>query len=136
MIMLNTKLAHSDITHEIIGAFYDVYNALGYGFLETVYVNALSIALTHRGVRHEREMRFCVHFRKTAIGDYRADFIVEKKVVVEVKVAERIAAAHEKQLLNYLRASKLDVGLILNFGPKASTRRFAMFDETAGIATD
>ena len=81
-------------------------------------------------------MRFTVYFRETAIGDYRADFIVEKKVVVEVKVAERIAAAHEKQLLNYLRASKLDVGLILNFGPKAGTRRFAMFDQAAGIATD
>ena len=133
MIMLNTKLVHSDVTHEIIGAFYDVYNELGYGFLETVYTNALSIALTHRGILHERETRFAVYFREAVVGDYRADFIVAKEVVVEVKVADRIVAAHEKQLLNYLRASGLSVGLILNFGPKASTRRFAMSGSKGSI---
>lgn len=123
MLDFNSKLLHADITHEIIGAFYDVYNELGHGYLESVYANALPIALTARKVHWQREVPFPVHYLGTHIGDYRADLVVENKVIVEVKVAERIVAAHEAQLLNYLRVSGLCVGLVLNFGNKASTRR-------------
>ena len=123
MLDLNSKLLHADITHEIIGAFYDVYNEMGHGYLESVYANALPVALRARNVEWQREVPFPVHFRGEIVGDYRSDLVVDNKVIVEVKVAERIVAAHEAQLLNYLRASGLSVGLILNFGPKASTRR-------------
>jgi GxxExxY protein len=117
------ELMHSDLTREIIGAFYDVYNELGYGFVETVYQRALPLALKARGVQSERERSLTVRFRGTVVGDYRADLVVENKVIVESKVAEKIVPVHELQLLNYLKATGINVGLILNFGPQANFRR-------------
>lgn len=123
MIAANSKLIHADITHEIIGAFYDVYNALGFGFVESVYANALPIALAKRGLELEREKPLTVQYRGILVGSFRADLLVEDKVIVEIKVADHITALHERQTLNYLRASGIPVGLIFNFGPKAETRR-------------
>ncbi len=117
------RLAHGQITHEIIGAFYDVYNALGFGFVESVYANALALTLAKRGVQFERERLLPVRYRDVLVGEFRTDLVVDGKVVVELKAAERIVAAHESQLLNYLRSSGLSVGLILNFGPSATKRR-------------
>ena len=117
------RLAHGGITREIIGAFYDVFNELGHGYSESVYANALPLALGTRGVQFVREPALAVYFRGVAVGEFRADLVVERRVLVELKVADHIAAAHESQVLNYLRASGLRVGLILNFGAKAGVRR-------------
>ena len=117
------QLAHGEITREVIGAFYEVYNILGYGYGESVFANALPVALAERGLRFEREAPLAVRYRDVVVGVFRADLIVEGRVLVELKVAERIAAAHESQVLNYLRASGLRVALILNFGAKPAVRR-------------
>ena len=120
------RLVHSDLTREIIGAFYDVYNGLGFGFVESVYQRALPVALARRGVRSAREVPMNVQFEGVEVGVYRADLIVDGKVIVESKVADKIARVHELQLLNYLRATGLTVGLILNFGPQATFRRLLL----------
>ncbi len=122
-IIDHLRLAHGKVTHEIIGAFYDVYNGLGYGYMEAVYANAMAIALASRGLRFEREKTMRVYFRQVVVGEFRTDYFVEDCVVAELKAAERIVAAHEAQLLNFLRASGQSVGLVLNFGPTASKRR-------------
>lgn len=114
----------AELTHEIIGAFYCVYNALGYGFLETVYQRALAHELTKRGIRVEREYLSAVLYDGVVFGHYRADMVAERKVVVETKSSERPVATDRKQILNYLRATNLEVGLLLHFGPKADFRRF------------
>ena len=105
-------LVHGNITREIIGAFYDVYNELGFGFVESVYQRALPLALAARGIPSEREVLLTVMFGGTVVGDYRADLIVAGKVIVESKVAVKILPIHEIQLVNYLKASTITVGLI------------------------
>jgi GxxExxY protein len=117
---------HGELTREIIGAFYDVYNGLGLGFVESVYQRALPIALAERGVRCASEVLMNVQFEGVEMGVYRADLIVDGRVIVESKVADRIVRIHELQLLNYLRATGLTVGLILNFGPQPTFRRLPL----------
>jgi GxxExxY protein len=116
-------LMHGDVTREILGAFYQIYSALGYGFVEAIYQRSLPLALARRGVKAEREVPMKVTFLDTIVGDYRADLIVEGKVIVETKTAEKILPVHEMQLVNYLRATGINVGLILNFGPRPTFRR-------------
>lgn len=125
-------LVHGDLTREIIGAFYDVYNALGFGFVESVYQRAIPVALARRGVRCAREVLMNVQFEGVEVGVYRADLVVDAKVIVECKVAEKIGRVHELQLLNYLRATGLSVGLILNFGPQATFRRLLLSSPQEG----
>ncbi|MEK7239859.1 MAG: GxxExxY protein [Gemmatimonadota bacterium] len=100
-----------------------MYNRLGHGFLESVYQKALANTLERTGTRVLREAPMTVEFEGVAVGDFRADLVVEERVIVEVKAVDRLGSVHETQLLNYLRASGLDIGLLLNFGPKASCRR-------------
>ena len=116
-------LAEEETTRKVIGAFYTVYNALGYGFLEAVYARALAVELSARGIPFEREVSFEVRYRGQLVGLYRADFVVEGRVVVELKAAVHVTKADTRQLLNYLRASGIDVGLLLNFGPEPTLRR-------------
>jgi len=116
-------LLHGDLTRTIIGAFFEVYNELGYGFVETVYQRALPIVLSERGLHTELERRVTVAFRGATIGDYRPDLIVENKVIVECKVAAKVLPAHETQLLNYLKATGINIGLIFNFGSQPTFRR-------------
>lgn len=115
--------AEKRLTEAIIGAFYEVYNELGPGFLESVYGNALHWLLADRGMRVDRECALDVYFRSHRVGEFRADLVVERRVVVELKAASQLTRAHEVQLLNYLKASRIEVGLLLNFGPKAEVRR-------------
>lgn len=117
------RLAHGDVSRQIIGAFYDVYNNVGYGFPESLYGEAMAFALSDRGLSFDRERRLVVRYKGRVVGDFRADFIVEGKIIVELKAADAIIAAHESQVLNYLRASPLSVGLVVNFGAKAGVRR-------------
>jgi GxxExxY protein len=109
---------HSDVTEGVIKAFYKVYNALGYGFLEKVYENALVYELEKRGFHAQQQVAIRVQYEGLIIGDYVADIIVNNVVVLELKAVDAIAPIHEAQLLNYLRASGIEVGLLLNFGPK------------------
>ncbi|MFI5311356.1 MAG: GxxExxY protein [Gemmatimonadales bacterium] len=125
-------LVHGDLTREIIGAFFDAYNELGYGFVESVYQRALPLALAARGLHGEREVPLTVRFRGAVVGDYRTDLLVERKVIVESKVGDRILPVHELQLLNYLKATSITVGLVLNFGPRATFRRLLLTSSTAG----
>jgi len=116
-------LLHGDLTRTIIGAFFEVYNELGYGFVEAVYQHALPIVLSERGLHTELERRVTVEFRGATIGEYRPDLIVENKVIVECKVAAKVLPAHETQLLNYLKATGINIGLIFNFGSQPTFRR-------------
>ena len=116
-------MLHSHITERIIKAFYTVYNTLGYGFLEKVYENALIIELQHLGLRVAQQQKIKVYYNEQQVGEYYADIIVENKVIIEIKVCDKLSNNHEAQLLNYLKATKIEVGLLLNFGPKAEIKR-------------
>lgn len=117
------RLKHEGMTKVIIEAFYTVYNQLGYGFLERVYENAMVLELQTLGIKVKQQMPIKVRYRGKIIGEYIADLVVEDKVIVELKAASKISPAHEAQLLNYLKATPYEVGLLLNFGPKAITKR-------------
>lgn len=119
-------LPEAKLTGEIIGAFYDVYNQLGYGFLESLYVAAMAIMLTERGFRIRREEAFEVLFHGQRIGSYRADLIVEDRVVLEIKAGAAIPPGSKAQLTNYLRITRIEVGLILFFGPEAVFKRVVL----------
>ena len=112
------ELKHANITEAIIKAFFVVYNALGYGFLEKVYANALAQELRRMGYLVEREVLIYVYYKGEIVGEYYADLLVDGKVIIETKAAKELAPEHEAQLLNYLRATPYEVGLVLNFGPK------------------
>ena len=116
-------LKHRPTTRKIIGVFYDVYNELGCGFLEAVYVEALTLALREARLSVEREVALKVSFRGNIVGRFRADLVVNDAVIVEAKAFPRLQSAHEAQLLNYLRATVLEVGLLFNFGPRPQFRR-------------
>ena len=117
-------LPHRAVTDRVLGAFFEVYNELGVGFLVSVYEGALAVVLRGCGLRVVRQPPIVVRYRGVVLGEYRPDLVVEDAVIVELKAARAIEAAHEAQLLNYLRSSDLEVGLLLNFGPKPSFRRF------------
>lgn len=114
---------HKDITELIIKAYYTVYNALGYGFLEKVYVAALIIEMQNLGLEVARNVVVPVYYSGQVAGEYFADLVVGGVVIVEVKAARALAPEHEAQLLNYLRATPYEVGLLFNFGPKAQFKR-------------
>jgi len=114
---------HSDITENIIKAFYTVYNTLGYGFLEKVYQNALFIELVGMGMFVEKQKQINVYYEGMDVGSYYADLTVESLVIVELKAAEALCEEHEFQLINYLKATEIEVGLLLNFGKKPEFRR-------------
>ena len=118
-----TDLLHGDITGEIISAFYAVYNELGYGFIESVYIRALAIELFQRRMNVAREVPVTVYYKGVTVGTYRADLLVSDTVVVEAKAGEQTSDYDRIQLLNFLRASGKEVGLLLHFGPKAILKR-------------
>ena len=112
------NLRHSDITGSIIGAAFEVYRVLGYGFLEKVYQRAMQVELQQHGLQVELEYPIKVNFKGTIVGDYFADLFVERKVIVEVKVAKEFNPKDEAQLLNELKATEVEIGLLINFGAK------------------
>ena len=117
------KLLHKDITEAIIEAYYNVYSELGYGFLERVYQNAMIIELKNAGFDIEAQKRINVSYKNSIVGDYFADIVVENTVILELKASERLIHENELQLLNYLRATEIEIGLLFNFGKKAEFRR-------------
>jgi GxxExxY protein len=115
---------HEELTGEVIGACFEVANELGRGFLESVYQQALALVLREKGLRVVTEAPVRVHFRGQCVGNFYADLLVEDKVVVELKVAKELAQEHRAQLINYLNATDLEVGLLVNFGaPKVEWKR-------------
>jgi GxxExxY protein len=126
-------LKHSDLTEKIIGVFYDVYNELGYGFLESTYAEALVVALEESGLGTAREVPVPVWFRGRKVGQYYADLIVGGVVLLELKAARTLDSTHEAQLLHYLRATQVEVGLLLNFGLRPQFRRLLFDNERKKI---
>lgn len=116
-------LLHEDITDKIIKAFYKVYNTLGFGFLEKVYVNALFLELVSMGLFCEKNKQVKVYYNGSMVGEYFSDIEVEECVIIEAKAAEIIVEENEYQLINYLKATEIEVGLLLNFGKKPEFRR-------------
>jgi len=116
-------LIDGELTHRIIGAFYHVYNRLGYGFLESVYSRAMALELTKRGLHVATEVACEVHFDGEIVGVFRADLMVESRLVLELKASQVLHMADRMQLLNYLRATDLEIGLLLHFGPKPAFKR-------------
>ena len=117
------QFKHQEITDKIIKAYYNVYNTLGYGFLEKVYENALMIELKSFGLSCVKQKPILVYFKENCVGEYFADIIVENCVILELKAAEALVEEHEAQLLNYLKATEIEVGLLLNFGKKPQFKR-------------
>lgn len=116
-------MLHEELTEVIIGAFYDVNNELGFGFLEKVYENALKLELESEGLKVEQQKSLTVYYNGSVVGVYQADLIVEDKVILELKCSEILREEHEAQLLNYLKATDIEVGLLLNFGRKPDFKR-------------
>ncbi|GGK02876.1 GxxExxY protein [Luteimonas terricola] len=116
-------LMHRRVSKQVIGTFFDTYNELGHGFLESVYEGALAIRLHECGLRVERQVPVAVRFHNHVVGEFRTDLLVEDCLLVEIKATRALTDAHEAQLLNYLKATGIRVGLLLNFGPRPDFRR-------------
>ena len=117
---------HAALTEKVLGVFYGVYNELGYGFLESIYQEAMRLALLDSGLRVTTQMAIPVHFRGRQIGMFRADLVVEDAVLLELKTGAALMKEHHSQTLNYLRATDLEVALLLNFGPSPSVKRLIL----------
>src|SRR6184192_774692 len=117
------KFVEGELSRAIVGAFYEVYNALGFGFLESIYARALEIALKRRGLAVDREFPVEIFFGGEQIGFHRLDMLVERRVVVEIKATQRLADANLRQLLSYVTATNLELGILLHFGPHARFHR-------------
>lgn len=120
---MRDSLLHRELAEVVINCFYKVYNTLGYGFLEKVYENALLLELQNRGLAVAQQAPIQVFYNHAVVGNYHADLIVENKIILELKAAEEIAMAHKLQLQNYLKASRIELGFIFNFGPKPTFYR-------------
>ncbi len=127
--MDNIEYKHSALTDKIIKVFYEVYNVLGYGFLEKCYESAMMIALKKYGLSAESQYPITVYYEGQVIGEYRADILVENAVIIELKAARELAPEHKSQVLNYLKATKIEIGLLLNFGIKPEIKRLTFDNE-------
>ena len=120
---MNTDLKHFNLTQRIIAVFYEVYNELGHGFLESVYQESLILALKDSGLTAQSPIEIPVWFRGHQVGKFEGDVLVEKCVLLELKAARTLDSSHKAQLLNYLRATEIEIGLLLNFGVKPEIKR-------------
>lgn len=111
-------LEHQELTKQIIGCAYKVYNELGFGFLESVYEKALLIEIGKAGLKAESQKSITVYYDDAVVGEFFADVVVENAVIIELKSVTRLLKAHEVQLVNYLTATRMDIGLLLNFGER------------------
>ena len=116
-------IKYKSLTEKIIKIFYKVYNQLGYGFLEKVYENAMMLEFAREGISAFPQFAIKVFYENEVVGEYFADILVDDKVIVEIKAAKNLVIDNEAQLLNYLKATNIEVGLLLNFGPKPEIKR-------------
>jgi len=126
--MAESDLLHAELTHKIIGAAMEVHRTLGTGFLEAVYEDALAVELRLQGIRYEKQKALCVFYKGHKVRDYVCDFLVENTVLVELKAIKRLTATEESQLLNYLKGTGLELGLLINFGE--SSLKYKRFIKT------
>ena len=117
------KYKHTDLTDKIIQAFYYVYNELGFGFLENVYQNAFYLELQKKGFNVEAQKAIDVYYQAQIVGKYKADLVVDDLIILELKAVDYLIEEHEHQLINYLKATDKEIGLLLNFGKKPEIRR-------------
>ena len=129
-------LKHRELTEKIIGVFYNVYNELGHGFLESVYENAMAIDLQDAGLKVQRQVPLPVWFRSEKVGDFKADILVEESVLLELKCVRVFEPVHEAQLLNYLKATEIEIGLLFNFGPFPQFRRLVFENQRKRICAN
>jgi GxxExxY protein len=120
---------HKFITEKVLKAYYNVYNSLGFGFLEKVYEKALIIELGELGLEVEPQKQINVYYKHKLVGNYFADIIVEEKVILELKATEFLLSSHSSQLYNYLKSTEIEVGLILNFGEKPEFKRIVFSND-------
>jgi GxxExxY protein len=120
-------MKHQELTDRIICCFYNVYNQLGYGFLEKVYEKAMLIEMEKAGLKVQAQAPIRVNYDGQLVGEYQADLLIADLVIVELKATSALASVHQAQLLNYLKATEVEVGLLLNFGPQAEMKRL-VFD--------
>jgi len=123
---VSKPLLHGDVTDRILAAYYRVYRELGWGFVESVYANAMRLEFEDMQIPIELETSVVVHYRGRSVGVFRADMIVEKCVLVELKAATSLVEAHEQQVMNYLKATQIEVALLLNFDPRPSFKRYLL----------
>jgi GxxExxY protein len=124
---------HTEVTERVLKVFYDVYNELGNGFLESVYHSAFALALKQSGLRVMSQLAIPVYFRGHIVGDFRADLVVNGVVLLELKALQTLDRIHEAQVLNYLQATSMEVALLLNFGPKPQFKRFLLDNQKKKI---
>ena len=129
---MSDQFKHDDVTELIIQAFYLVYNTLGYGFSEKVYENAMALELRRRGVKVIQQAPIHVYYAGEVVGEYFADLLVADAVIVELKAVQALLDQHDAQLLNYLKATMYEVGLLLNFGVKPQVKRKAFDNNRKG----
>jgi len=122
-LLMNEKLLYKELTEKIIKCFYKVYDALGEGFLESVYEKALMIEFEEACIKAESQRNLNVHYKGRLVGDFKADIVIEDKLVIEIKAVSRLVPQHEAQLINYLKATGLKIGLLVNFGEKLEFKR-------------
>lgn len=132
---LELDYPYFDLTGNIIGAAYSVHHSKGFGFLEKVYRRALVVELEYLGIHSRREVTFDLHHRGVSIGEYKADLIVESRIIVEVKTGLFLDPAAIPQTLNYLRASGLSIGLVVYFGPRLKVKRVTDFPTSSHAST-
>jgi len=130
------ELLHKEITEKIIKCFYKVYNTLGYGFLEKVYENALAIELRKIGFEVKCQFPINVYYESEIVGDYYADIIVNNLVIIELKATKQLDEEHEYQLINYLKATKVELGLLMNFGKEAVYKRKVFMNRNKKLLND
>ena len=135
VLLMEEDYKHNDLTERIIEAFFKVYNALGYGFLEKVYESALVIELDKMGIPVIAQSPIQVFYEGNVVGEYFADLLVQESVIVEIKAAKNLCHEHEAQLLNYLKATNIEIGLLMNFGPKPEIRRKAFDNDRKSNGT-
>lgn len=116
---MNEPLLYADLTYKIIGLGMQVHRTLGHGYLEKVYENSLMVLFRREGILAEQQVPIKVNFEGVVVGDYFADILVDRKIILELKTADRITDVHKAQTLNYLKATGLDLALILNFGARS-----------------
>jgi GxxExxY protein len=128
------ELLHKEITDKVLKSFYQVYNELGFGFLERVYQNAMYYELKSQSFNCETEKPIKVYYKNMLVGEYRADIIIDNKVILELKASDVLVYENELQLINYLKATEIEVALLLNFGQKPEFRRKIFTNENKKIA--
>ena len=116
--MSEEKLIHKELVYEVVGCAMKVHRELGYGFLEKVYENSMMVLLNKKSIKAKQQFPVPVHFENVIVGEYFADFMIEDKILVELKTVEKITNVHFAQVLNYLKATGIKLGLLINFGPR------------------